>query len=237
MIKQIGITELPNDDNVFLTKIVSNTLCYGKFDFCSTFVQENCGQKTAFINILSGSAVVFASSVCNYEELSDFLRFNSVNNIFCNEDCAKNLEFKSVLNGLVLEYNGFCAEKFYSLQFAIDYKSVYSLMAKSFSLPDYNEFVADLSYRLNHGFARALTTEDSVAISAWETKNAVVISAIAVDITKRGCGIGTKLVSSLVHSCISDKKRIFVYCETENVRFYINNGFHIIGNYFVGKDF
>ena len=237
MIKQVDITEINQDENLFLTKIKANAICYNKFDFCSSYLQTIDGKQTALINVLSANATVFANENALFSELCEFLKFKGVVNIFCNKLFAEKTGLKITENGLVLKFLGktMNMDNILKPTFNPNYKSIYSLLKNEFEMPDYNEFVSDLSYRLQKGLATVVSDEKGVAFTLWETENAAVISALSVDITLRRQGVGSRILHSLISAL--EKKQIYVYCEEKLKNFYIKNGFEIIDEYFVGKDF
>ncbi len=238
MIKQVDITDKFTADNLFLVKIKSNSLCFKKFEFCRTFSQEIYGEITAYINILSANATVYLYDNAEREEIKDFLLFYGVKNVFCNDDfCAENKGVVLKYASSVISYNDDSLPLSARLNTTAypDYKSVYALLKTEFSMPDYNEFVSDLSFRLNHNSARLIQTDGGACYTLWETENSAVISALAVDITKRGSGLGTVLLKSITDDLLDKKQDIYIYCEEKLKDFYIKNGFVPTGEYFTGE--
>lgn len=230
MIKQVDITESFNADNLFLIKIKANSLCYKNYDFCKTFSEEENGKTTAYINILSGNATVYLSENASKQEIRSFLLFYGVKNVFCNRP------FSLKNKGIILKHDTKtdCEQSLYKTV-CPDYTSAYSLLQSEFKMPDYNEFVSDLSFRLSKGFARLIQTGEGVVFTLWETKTQAIISAIAVEKSRRKSGIGSLLLKSIIADLKQENKEIFVYCEEETQDFYIKNGFLPSGNYFTGE--
>lgn len=237
MIKLVDITDLSCKDNLFLIKCKANSLCYEKYDFCNTFSQEINGETLAFINILSGNATVFCEDNADFDEIKQFLKMQSVKSIFCNKTACEKLGLKPLNKGFIMKFNG--EQKFDNiLKFTGNpiFKADYSILKQHFSMPDYNEFVADLSFRLNHNFAHIIEEDGGVVFTLWETDDTAVISALAVDITKQNKGIGTKLLQSIIGQLIN--KEIYIYCESEKVKcFYEKNGFATTDKYYFGEEF
>lgn len=238
MISLVNITESFVADNLFLLKIKSNALLYKDFSFCKTYLQkDDSGKETAFIGVLENSATCFCDSEADFDELQEFLDYLGVDNVFCNENFAKNTdkyEFSEI--DLLKCKDEEIGEKVYEKTFFPNYKSVYDLVNREFSLGDYNEFVSDLSFRLNHNFARLIQTENGVVFTAWEDDKSAVISAISVYITKRGQKHGSTLLKSIIYDLKQDKKQnIFVYAKEKTTPFYIKNGFEKIDKIFEGK--
>lgn len=230
MIKQVDITENFEADNLFLIKIKANSLCYKRYDFCKTFECEENGKTTAYINILSGNATVYLSESASENEIRSFLLFYGVKNVFCNRP------FSLQNRGIILKYGAEtdCEKKICTTVYP-DYKSAYSLLKSEFLMPCYNEFVSDLSFRLNKGFSRLIQTDGGVVFTLWETKTQAIISAIAVEKSKRKSGIGTRLLKSIIADLKQGNKEIFIYCEEKTKEFYIKNGFLPTGYYFTGE--
>lgn len=236
MIKQVDITEKIGEENLFTVKIKSNFDCYNKFDFCNTFFQETDGESTAFISILNGDSQVFATEKADFEEIERFLCFQSVKSIFCNSVTAEYFGKDRFESGIILKNSGnYDGEAEYEFCPYPDYKSVYRLVKGEFPLPDYNEFVSDLSFRLKKGFAKVIENEKGTIFSAWETPNCSVISALAVDITERHKGVGTKLLNSFLKG--NGKREVYVYCEKEKSKFYQKNGFLTEDSFYFLKGF
>lgn len=237
MIRLVDITDLPCEDNLFLVKCRSNYLCYEKYDFCNTFCQEINGEELSYINILSGNATVFCKRNADFEEIKQFLKMQSVKSIFCNKFAYEKLGLKPLNKGCIMKFKG---EKGYENIVLPtsnpNFKADYSILKQHFSMPDYNEFVSDLSFRIVHNFAHIIEENGGVVFTLWETKNSAVISALVVDITKQSKGVGTRLLQSIISQL--DYKEIYIYCESEKVKhFYEKNGFTITDRYYFGEEF
>ena len=238
MISLVNITETFKADNVFLLKIKSNALLYKDFDFCKTYVQKDKDEnETAFIGIFERVATCFCKDEADFDEIRDFLDFFGIDNVFCNEVFAKNIDkYKFSEIDLLKCKDDITGEKVYEKTFFPEYKSVYDLLSKDFSIGEYNEFVSDLSFRLKHNFARLIQCEKGVVFTAWEDENSAVISAISVYITERGNAYGSSLLKSLIYDLRQDKKQdIFVYAKEKITPFYIKNGFEMKEKIYSGK--
>lgn len=236
MIKQVDITEILSEENLFTVKIKSNFDCYNKFDFCNTFFQSINGENTAFINILNGNFIVFALENADFEEIEKFLYFYSAKSIFCNQTVAKHFGISRFKSGIILKItvSESTVEKISYIS-EPNYKALYNLLKNEFSLPDYNNFVSDLSFRLKNGFAKVIQTDKGAIFSAWETGKSTVISALAVDITERRKGEGAKLLNLFINS--NNKNTVYVYCEKEKAQFYQKNGFSTDDTFYFSKGF
>ena len=80
-----------------------------------------------------------------------------------------------------------------------------------------------------------IQTDGGVVFTLWETKTQAIISAIAVEKSKRKSGIGTRLLKSIIADLKQGNKEIFIYCEEKTKEFYIKNGFLPTGYYFTGE--
>ena len=208
MISLVDITESFKANNVFLLKIKSNTCAYKNYDFCKTFKQEINEQICAFINILNDGATVFCFENADIEEIENFLLFYGVQNVFCNDVFANNCEKFLFANKVLLKCS--CKEKWqkhFEKTYHPNYKFVYDLVSDEFCLPDYNEFVSDLSFRLRNNFSRLIANESGVVFTGWEDEFSAIISTIAVYITNREKGVGSALLNSLVFDLKQDKKQ------------------------------
>lgn len=172
MIKEVDITEFFSEENLFLIKIKSNSLCYQKFSFCENFCQIKDGKKIAFINFLNKNATLFALPDSDFEELKTFLLFKGVNNVFCDDFVSQKLKITPSTKGFILKYSGNATrQKSNSFCFFPDYKIVYNLLKNDFEVSEYNHFVSDLSYRVKNGFSKLIYSEKGIIFSGWETEN------------------------------------------------------------------
>lgn len=238
MIKQVDITESFNADNLFLIKIKANSLCYKDYEFCKTFFEEQNGEICAYINILGESATIFSKENADENEIKAFLLFNNIKNVFCN----RGFSLKS--QGVILKHNlkntvgiNFNNQNKFNIKKAFfpDFKSAFLILKDEFFMPDYNDFVSDLSFRIKNNSARFFQAEGAVAFTLWETDSQAVISAIAVEKSKRKNGLGTKLLQSIVNDILKENKEIYVYCEEKNKDFYIQNGFLQTEKFYTGE--
>ena len=227
MIKSFCIDENFVENNVFLTKIKSDALAFKDFDFSKTYFQEVEDKITAYIGILGENANVYVIDNKDTKEIVDFLLFYGVKSVFSNYEFCNE-------SGIVLKYEkkGDEKDEFKPTAYP-DYKSAYNILNKTFSMPEYNEFVSDLSYKISHNHARFIANENGLIYTLWETRDFAVISAIAVDEKNRNNGVGSRLLKSMVAS-LRDKE-IYVYCEEKTKDFYIKNGFEPTDRYFTGE--
>ena len=227
MITKINFDSSFFEENIFLARIKANSLCYGKFQFCNSFEQraEN-DETTAFINILSGNATAFLTEKADKNELKEFLNFNGVNSVFCNVDLG------GFENGIVLKFKG-NTTAYYPKTAYPDYKFIYNLLVNEFTLPSYNNFVSDISFRISRECATVVCSETACCFTLWETEKTAVISAVVTDRKRRKKGEGSKALQSLCKHL--KHKDIFVFCKENLANFYLKNGFEITDNFFTGE--
>ena len=236
MIKQVDFAFLQNaqeiPQNVFTTRIFANALAYEGVDFCRTYVLEHEGEILGAINLLGESACVWVSESSGEEMLTEteqFLAFLGANFVFTN---AKSLVKSDLQQGKVLLKTALKKDSV-SAQAYPDYKKAYEILCESFDMPDYLDFLSDLSHRVPKGLASVSLFDNAVGITNWHYRDACVISAIAVKDKCRHTGVGTDVIKSIIDTAKCEK--IFVYTQEQTVPFYIKNGFEIIGNYYAGK--
>ncbi len=235
MIKQVDLSFFADVDipqNVFTTRIFANSLAYENVEFCRTYVLEQECEVLGAINLLGESACVWVSEFASedlLEETQQFLVFLGASFVFTN---CKALVKSEMQQGKVLQIARESKQK-RQAQLYPDYKRAYGILCDWFDMPDYLDFLSDLSHRVPKGLATLTLFENAVGITNWHYRDACVISAIAV---QNGCtnkGTGSKMIKSIIDGVGCEK--IFVYAQEPTVPFYIKNGFEIVGNYYAGK--
>ncbi len=236
MIKQVDLAFLQKaqdiPQNVFTTRIFANALAYENMEFCRSFALEQDGKILGAINLLEKSACVWVSELSGKDLLTEteqFLVFLGANFVFTNCETLVKSEMQQgkVLLKTALKKDSVSAPAY------PDYKKAYEILCESFDMPDYLDFLSDLSYRVPKGLASVSLFDNAVGITNWHYRDACVISAIAVKSEVRHTGVGTDVIKSIIDTAKSEK--IYVYAQEQTVPFYIKNGFETQGNYYAGK--
>ena len=91
------------------------------------------------------------------------------------------------------------------------------------ALIPFSDFAGDLSHRLRHGGAVAVTGEKGGAVAFLCNKGGI-INGIAVDKAFRRQGIGSRLLFKV---CSYIEGDVFVCASEQNTDFYLKNGFEL----------
>ncbi len=112
-----------------------------------------------------------------------------------------------------------------------DYKFIYSLLSKEFSLPDYNEFSLTLHRAIRQNSVRVYSSENGVCIVS-QADDTAVVRAVCVDTAHRSQGEGTALLKSV----LSDYSGVYLYkAYGKNDEFYHKLGFEICDEFEIRK--
>lgn len=195
------------------------------------WVQENGGRITAVISSDGGSMNIFCDQA-DLSELREFISALCPSQIFTELENAAPLGIvpDRVRNMLAKKVSGNPAKiKEFTLRQLYDRLALGSDV--DIHLPSFEVFAPDVSHRLRHGAAEAQLTDYGAAL-AFTYEHGAVMSGIALAPECRGKGLGRSLLSSLLSCCNGD---FFVAANVENTKFYLKNGFNMIGKICFGK--
>ena len=160
----------------------------------------------------------------NTEELKDFLKIIGCEGIFTSLDTAKRLNLK--IN-----------EKCLSLKISPPYedaeqseegtpRKLMEALKEGLCIEDTLGFIADVSFRTMHSCADYVLKDGGGALLFYTQKEGL-LNGIAAPKGQRGKGIGSRLVKMLLSK--AGEREVYACCSEENKRFYIKNGFSLIG--------
>ena len=231
---QSELCEFSENGNIFLVKILSNMTAYGNLPFVRTWVQG----KNAVIQTVDDSAVIFANTNADFDEIAEFLPFCGAKTVFTSYENAAKLRLNVMESGIILRKSRTTAHSPPSgitRQYYPDYSRIHSLLYNcGFTLPNRDDFAADLSLRLRNDTARIYCNDNYTAlcIVGYETAKSAIISAVAVSPDIRRHGLGSDVLTSACSSLENEQKQVYLYREIDkNEDFYLKNGFTEIGSF------
>ena len=211
-------------NKISLAKILALYKAFGGTSLSPDFwVQESEGNLTAALCLYGSEMTVYCHNA-NLEELRDFIRVVSPKSVFTEKE---NVLFEaSVLKAVFLK------ELPINTSFAENKAPLKDLYHKlclgcdgDVCLPSFEVFAPDVSHRLRHNSASAITSDFGAAL-CFTFDGGGVISGISVDKNLRQKGLGSKMLNE-ISSLVGGK--IFACTQKENQEFYIKNGFTLIG--------
>ena len=119
--------------------------------------------------------------------------------------------------------------------------SVYKLLDKNrsekFNVPDYEDFILDMSHKIRHNTAicTAIKIGENVvsaSITVAQSENTALIGAVVTDIDFRRRGFGALCVNSLIE-ILGNRKIFIMRDENENEPFYKSLGFENNGRFYI----
>ena len=228
------LCEFSENGNIFLVRILSNMTAYGSLPCVQTWVQG----KNAVIQTVDDSAVIFANTNADFDEIAEFLPFCGAKTVFTSYENAAKLRLNVMESGVILRKSRTTAHSPPSgitQQYYPDYSRIHSLLDNcGFTLPNRDDFAADLSLRLRNDTARIFCNNDYTAlcIVGCETAKSAIISAVAASPDIRRHGLGSDVLTAACSSLENEQKQIYLYREIDkNEEFYRNNGFTEIGSF------
>ena len=228
------LCEFSENGNIFLVKILSNMTAYGSLPCVQTWVQD----KNAVIQTVDDSAVIFANTNADFDEIAEFLPFCGAKTVFTSYENAAKLRLNVMESGIILRKSRTTAHSPPSgitRQYYPDYSRIHSLLYNcGFTLPNRDDFAADLSLRLRNDTARIFCNNNYTAlcIVGCETAKSAIISAVAASPDIRRHGLGSDVLTAACSSLENEQKQVYLYREIDkNEDFYLKNGFTEIGSF------
>ena len=216
----------------FGCKIASIAAAYGFDKGFSCFWLDD---RSDAVFCLTDDLMIISGTVLDGEETGSFLKAVGPKAIFCAVRNAETLSLPVADSGDVLKKqpkageNGKDEEREVPDPYHVDIREIYGLLEETGMVEEFEPFYLDLSHKLRHQTALALTehSEDILtgcAVVSAIGGNAAILSALAVRPQYRRQGIGTRLVRR-VEGCFPGKT-LYVFREKEkNREFYRELGY------------
>lgn len=216
-------------DDAFAAKITALLSAYGtESDFALFWYQIIGSDITALISRVDGNLTVSITDMCNKEEIAEFVSFIGYSSLQCDS------EFSEGEGSYILE---FVPSSFSPVEYDNpEYRDIYSLLRQcGFELGDYKSFLSDYALRISRSCAAVKTKYvdgvlASCASALFIGKSSVLLGAVATNISFRGNGYASDLVSALASSF--EGKRVFLLTRNDGLlKFYEGIGFRAVGRY------
>ena len=210
----------------FGCKIASTAAAYGFDKGFSCFWLDD---RSDAVFCLTDDLMIISGTVLDGEETAEFLRAVGPKSVFCAVRNAETLSLPKTDSGDVLKKQLEQGEETTPDPYEVDIREIYGLLEQTGMVEEFEPFYLDLSHKLRHQTALALTEHDQghltgCAVVSAISENAAILSALAVLPEYRRQGIGTKLVHR-TESCFPGKT-LYVFREKEkNREFYRELGF------------
>ena len=237
---------LSGQKNIYSCRIECLLRSYGlKYDFCAFHIQTDING-----NVTSAAAKYYSDmTVCltensDTDELSEFIMFSGFSSLLCSKALPFGVPSES---GIIMELKRDVPEKILSEgmkhTFSPDLKAVWELLKscedKDFAVPQYEDFLLDMSHKLRHGTAHCAAVCKgekivSAAMTVSESESCALIGAVATDKSFRRMGIGSSCVSELCRG-LKDKKIFIMRDQNKNESFYSGLGFENKEKYYLYK--
>lgn len=203
----------------FGCKIASTAGAYGFDKGFSCFWLDD---RSDAVFCLTDDLMLISGTVLDGEETVEFLKAVGPKGIFCAVRNAETLSLPVTDSGDVLkkqiEPGEGKGERSVPDPFDVDIREIYELLEKTGMVEEFEPFYLDLSHKLRHQTALALTEHSGnsltgCAVVSAISENAAILSALAVLPEYRRQGIGTQLARR-VESCFPGKT-VYVFREKE----------------------
>lgn len=210
----------------FGCKIASIAAAYGFDRGFSCFWLDD---RSDAVFCLTDDLMIISGTVLDGEETAEFLKAVGPKTIFCAVRNAETLSLPVTDSGDVLKKQLEAGEKTTLDPYEVDIREIYELLEKTGMVEEFEPFYLDLSHKLRHQTALALTEHDQetltgCAVVSAISQNAAILSALAVLPEFRRQGIGSRLVRRT--ESFFPGKTLYVFREKEkNREFYRELGY------------
>ncbi len=232
MIKKVDSLPSLSVRTMSLAKIYAQEKAFGGSPLQNNFWVQKIGEKiSAVISEDHGSMNIYCDGA-DFDELREFISVIRPSVIFTEYENADPLGMKCDRVRNMLTYK---SEKTSDDINEFTLRELYDRLDSGsdvdIHLPDFETFAPDVSHRLRHGGAVAVTEEYGAAL-AFLYSGGAVMSGIALSPEYRGKGLGKALLGSLLSHIQGD---FFVAANDTNKNFYLRNGFEVCGSVCFGK--
>ena len=226
---------------IYSCRIMCLADSYGlNFDFMQFWLQyDENGNTVSAVSKAYGAVTVQTTEKSDIDELTEFIEVIGFSSLLSEKIMFKNKTFDT---GVIM-----CLEnpqKIYNSDVEIavnpDLNSVYKLLdknrSKKFNVPDYEDFILDMSHKIRHNMAVCTAVKVgeslvSTAMTVAQSENTALIGAVVTDFNFRRRGFGALCVNSLID--LLGKRKIFIMRdENENELFYKSLGFENNGRFY-----
>lgn len=221
---------MPKEKGFIETKISANFSAYGtEYPFLNFWAAKTGNKITAAVCKFENTLFISADEYADFEEIRNFSDIIGYETIQAKSAVLEKMGFNNFNRFCSLKHNGNLTGVPLDLK-AENLKEIYNIIygkseANIFKT-DFAGWYADISHRIRHGTAIAVKFESTAAaVVSHITENSAVLSGIVTDVSKRGQGIGTKILNEVL--CRLGNRMTFVITDKETEDFYLKSGFVI----------
>lgn len=221
-----GLPEkLPELCDAALVKIKCAYAAYKEYNSIAQFYHGISEQGTVYsvIGKISGYVSLWSDG-SHREELKSFLDFSGFTGIFTSLKTAQEFGFKIDEQCLVFKAEPpfeQCSNSENSQP-----RELMEILRQGLTIPNGDEFVADITFRTLHGCADYVTENGGGALLFF-SENDAIVNGIAVPKDGRSKGHGSRIMKLLLSR--AKGRCVYACCTESNKPFYIKNGFSLIG--------
>lgn len=223
-------------DNSFGTRVLSILTTYDKtLDFVDVWYQIINDSITAIISRFEDRITVSANKKSDVNEISEFLNFQNFNYILCDSKLKLKIDFKSKRTGDVLKFpiknTSFKEDKIIKPNIEDYYSILKKCENENFVVPEYMNFLSDITYRQNRGKCAMFGMKDedklaSVCMTVSESSSSVILGAVATSPEFKKRGYCTKLLRTVASLFLLNNYDVYIYSLLErNTELYKKIGF------------
>lgn len=227
---------------IYSCRIMCLADSYGlNFDFVDFWLQyDENGSIVSAISRLDGAYTVQTTDKSNIAEIKEFLEVIGFSSVLSQENIFPD---KITDTGVIMSLKSLNKTCNSNEKIIVnpDLNSVYRLLkkcsSKKFTVPDYEDFILDMSHKVRHNMALCVAVQNgddfvSAAMTVSQSESTAIIGAVATDKDFRRCGYGTLCVVSLAEM-LGNRKIFIMRDRNENEKFYKSIGFENAGSFFV----
>lgn len=228
---------------IFSVKIYSQYMTYGAESRIVDFWEVlNEGKLVGAVSKLEGLLTIAAAPQADAEELAAFIQAVGAVAVEADFELIQSLSSKldkpcesSWVMGFPQRFQHPVENSSEEIVQTSNFREVYHLLSKtdphSFSTVAYDGWLCEMSHKYRHGLAEVfvLIKDKQICATAsllFESRERVIIAAIATEPSQRGCGYASRLTSYLVQRALEKGKTPYLFTREDTLeRFYRRCGF------------
>ncbi len=237
---------LSGQNNIYSCRISCLLKSYGLgYDFAGFHIQtDEAGNVTAAFGKYYSDMTVCLTESSDIDELSEFLSVCGFSSLLCGAVLPIGGSFDS---GMIMELKKPVPQKALPDGMRFDtappLRDVWTLLksceGRDFEVPEYEDFLIDMSHKLRHGTARCIAVQSGQEITASsmtvsESDDCAIIGAVASQKAHRRIGIGSACVTRLC-SELRNRTVFIMRDENKNESFYNSLGFENRERFYIYK--
>lgn len=221
---------LPQKEPTCATEIRIYSLfkAYGNSGLALFWQQQNDNEETAaLISKMDGAVTICVYNNEDTEEIEQFISVVGAQSVLSN--VPLNLANETVL------YQ-FCYTPHNPTEFEPaqpDYKGTYDIMSTRFAMPSYDVWYPDMCHRVRHGAACIVGDGNATLCGLLGGSGMLIVGLCSIPDCK-GQGTATKLLKEVINSTLA--QHYTVLAEEKLKRYYVNQGFALLGNHYTYGD-